>query len=73
LPRTERCRLETIGNALLAIAAAVILGKGRARFLFLYAPDVSWTALISGGLTALWLALYVTAPERLGLDRRRRD
>jgi CubicO group peptidase (beta-lactamase class C family) len=47
--------LPLVPNLLLAAAPILLLRSGITNFLFLFAPDVSWIALICGSFAAVWM------------------
>jgi CubicO group peptidase (beta-lactamase class C family) len=49
--------LPIIPNLLIALGAVVSFARGRAGFLFLFAPDFSWTFLIGGSFAGIWTLL----------------
>jgi hypothetical protein len=44
-----------LANLLLAMVPVLTLAHRRAGFLFLFAPDFSWIAVISGSFAAIWM------------------
>ena len=59
-------------NLLIALTALISLAGGRAGFLFLFAPDFSWTFLIGGSFATLWslLRTWLTARGLQQADQR---
>lgn len=59
-------------DLLIALTALISLAGGRAGFLFLFAPDFSWTFLIGGSFATLWslLRTWLTARGLQQADQR---
>jgi hypothetical protein len=54
-----------IPNLLLAVVPVLTFAKGRAGFLFLFAPDFSWLALLCGGFAAIWMCVRTSLTLRV--------